>query len=146
MLYEEDVIIDRESNYEPSYMPLTMHAWKAFVKYRHCTKDLDFEKRMAKACYKLYRTLDERDRAIIKYYGSRKAERTENAPYYDDIRSDLKEAKTRYHWLNYQLAISAGLISPYGTIEPPQHKTKIERKNDNELGEQNNIQVDEDSN
>lgn len=132
MLYDTDeVVMDRESNYEPSYMPLTMHAWKAFVKYRHCKKDLDFEKRMAKACNKVYRTLDERDRALIRYYGSRKSERMEDDPYYAEIRSDLKEAKTRYHYLNYLLAVSAGLISQYGTIEPPQHKTTYRKEVDN---------------
>jgi hypothetical protein len=135
-MYDDDeVVIDFESNYEPSYMPLTQHSWKAFMKYRHCTKDMDFEKRMSKACYTLYRTLDERDRTLIRYYASSKAERMENDQYYAEIRADLKEAKVRYHWLNYQLAISAGLISPYGTIEPPQHKTTNRKEDDNNESE-----------
>ena len=133
MLYDDDEItIDRESNIEPSYMPLTMHAWKAFVKYRHDVKHLDFEKRMSDACYKVYRALDERDRALIRYYGRKKSERMEDEPYYAEFRSDMKEAKIRYHWLNYQLAVTAGIIGPYATIEPPQHRTKTERNEDNE--------------
>ena len=83
---------------------------------------MDCLDKLDSACISLFKKLDEADRDLITFYGTRTEINAYVLTGYANERGISKaEVTTRFNWLCYRLALEAHLINGFAWIEPPQH-------------------------